>query len=240
MPNIRKEFKYRIPNEYFSDDFSEGKTGTLVYEGPEYVTFEIDKNTGRETGWVLLSAEESERPTPQDSVRITVDCDDNPLLCELANDQGKDSDAEFMAKRAWKIKCKAPEGYVDVEVPVELHPRDIYDETKIKYDFDSKEFIIPIKTHKTVTKIIPEKITWDHFRIQRNRELQQTDGVLDEYMPEEQKQKWLNYKQLLRDAPEKLSEFGPFYAGMMLPTPPSDATSQGDDDLMDDIVWNEE
>ena len=236
MPNISKEFTYNIPNEWYSDNFSEGKTGTYIYEGPEYLTIEIDKETGRESGWCLYSPEEHERPVALDIVRITVDCDENPLLCEIINDQGKDSDREFYASRQWKILYKAPEGYVDVEVPVEFHPRDIYDESKVKYDFSKDEFILPVKSYKTQSYIDPDKVTWDHFRIIRNQILSSADGEIDDGMPEEHRQLWLDYKQLLRDAPEKLAEFHPFFAELMLPPPPDgDVLSVSQEELLAEI-----
>lgn len=227
MPNVKKEFTYKIPNEWYSDDFSEGKTGTFVYEGPEYLTVEIDKNTGKESGWCLMSPEEHERPNAEDIARITIDCKDNPLLCEMINDQGKDSDGEFYLNRKWKILHKAPEGYVDVEIPDEWHPRDIYDEFNVTYDFDKEEFNLPVRTWTAINDFDHAKVTWDHFRHTRNKMLKEADGVIDDAMPDAERQKWLDYRQILRDAPEKLAEFGPFFAGMMLPGGPD--SSDGDD-----------
>lgn len=235
MPNIRKEFTYKVPNEWYSDDFSEGKTGTYVYEGPEYLTIEIDKETGKESGWCLYTPEEHERPVALDTKRMTIDCEENPLLCEIVNDQGKDSDRDFYEARPWKTICKAPEGYVSVEVPAEFHPRDIYDEFRVKYDFAKDEFILPVRTYKNVSKVDPDKVTWDHFRITRNKLLSDADGVIDDAMPDSERKKWLDYRQLLRDAPTKLAEFGPFFAGMMLPTPPDGALTNDDEAMMAEI-----
>jgi hypothetical protein len=228
MPNIRIEFEYDEPNEWYTNDFSEGKKGTFVYEGPEYLTIEIDKETGEELGWCLMSPEEHERPVAQDCMRMTIDCKDNPLVCEIVNDQGKDSDRDFYETRPWVHKCKAPEGYNDVDIPAVLHPRDIYDEFHVKFDFETQEFILPVKTWTTIEKIDPSKVTWAHFRAKRDQLLASTDGQTDPNMPEHMIAAWEEYRQLLRDAPDALAEFGPFYAAQMLPDEPDFATETAD------------
>ena len=50
---IAKEFTYPIPDAWISDQFTQGKTGTWTYEGPEFLTFEIDNDSGKESGWCL-------------------------------------------------------------------------------------------------------------------------------------------------------------------------------------------
>lgn len=230
MPLIRKEFTFAVPNEWYSDDFSNGDTKTFVYEGPEYLTIEVDKETGEELAWCLYTPEEWERPTAQDAMRITVDCKDNPMLCEIVNDQGKDDDLHFYDSRAFKTICKAPEGYVDVDVPTDFHVRDIYDEFNVKFNFDTQEFDIPVRTWSSEEGRDVEEITWNHVRKLRNDMLAATDGILSDDMPQELQNEWRRYRQLLRDAPTALEPFGPFFASMMLPEEP-DTTN---DDLLDD------
>ena len=59
---IAKEFTYPIPDAWISDQFTQGKTGTWTYEGPEFLTFEIDNESGKESGWCLWLDEDLERP----------------------------------------------------------------------------------------------------------------------------------------------------------------------------------
>ena len=236
MPNIRKEFTYKIPNEWYTNDFSEGKTGTYVYEGPEYLTIEIDKETGEELGWCLMSPEEHERPVAQDCMRMTIDCKDNPLVCEIVNDQGKDEDRDFYGSREWVVKYDGGPGYGKVEHPAEFHPRDIYDEFNVKFDFDTEEFILPVRTWESMDKIRVNDVTWTHFRALRDQMLQAADGVTDEGMPQELKDEWEEYRQLLRDAPEALAHIPPFFAGMCLPEEPDQATAVSPTDLLTDIM----
>lgn len=240
MPRIRKEFTYAVPNEWHSDDFSQGKTDTYFYEGPEYLTIEVDKNTGKETSWVLYTPEEQERPTAKDVMRITIDCKDDPMLCDIINDQGRDD--EFINERPWKTLYEAPEGYESIEVPTEYHPRDIYDEFRVRFNFDTQEFEIPVRTWKTIEKVDPDKYTWDHFRLVRDKVLAQSDGQIDDDMPEEFKQKWKQYRQLLRDATTNLAHIPPFFAEMMLPAEPEFGPDDADIDetMMDYMVLDDD
>lgn len=219
MPGIRKEFTYAVPNEWHSDDFSQGKTATYIYEGPEYLTLEVDAKTGEEVSWVLYTPEEQERPTAADVLRITIDCKDNPMLCDIINDQGTDiepGDDEML-----EIKYEAPPGYEPIEVPTDLKPRDIYDEFNVRYNFETQEFDVPVRTWKTIEKVDPDLYTWDHFRSTRNKILAQSDGQMDDDLPEDFKRQWKEYRQLLRDAPTNLGHIPPFFAEQMLPDEPS-------------------
>jgi len=237
MPNIRKEFTYNIPNEYYSDDFSEGKTGTFVYEGPEYLTIEIDKETGKELGWCLYTPEEHERPVAEDCMRMTIDCKDNPLVCEIVNDQGKDSDREFYETREWLVLYEGPDDtWGKVEIPAVMHPRDIYDEFNVSFDFETQEFVLPVRTWEYMDKVKVDAVTWDHFRALRNQALQAADGVTDQSMPEEILNAWEEYRQKLRDAPEILKDVPPFFAAQLLPDEPDFSPGADAADIFADIM----
>ena len=45
MPNITKTVTYKIPNERFGVDDSEGKTSTMTYTGPSRLILGMDKET---------------------------------------------------------------------------------------------------------------------------------------------------------------------------------------------------
>ena len=61
-------------------------------------------------------------------------CKENPLLCEIGNDDGKEEGVILRRQREWKTLWDAPEGYPDVEFTDDVEPRDIYDESNITYD----------------------------------------------------------------------------------------------------------
>jgi hypothetical protein len=227
---ISKEFTYPIPDEWCDDKFTKGHTGTWTYDGPEFLTFEVSKETGKETGWCLWTDEDLERPCALDVVRITVDCKEQPLLCEIANDAGKPEGLELRSTRVWKDYAISPDGYENTNTIdlADFEPRDVYDEFNIVYDFDTGEFNIPVKNHDTHG--VPDDYTWEDFRRFRDDCLADADGVIDDGMPEELRQEWLTYRQLLRDAPEALAEFPPGLAVQMLPSNPAGKKVKGEVD----------
>ena len=235
---IAKEFTYPIPDAWISDQFTQGKTGTWTYEGPEFLTFEIDNDSGKESGWCLWLDEDLERPTPLDCTRVQVDCKENPLLCKIANDAGKPEALKLREERVWKDFATSPDGYENVQTleDADFEPRDIYDEFNITYDFETKEFNIPVKNWDTHG--VPSSFNWDEFRKLRNRMLEDADGVIDDGMPDSIRQKWLDYRQLLRDAPSALAEFDAGLAIQMMPSPPISAPKG--DDMVDDAEKNKQ
>jgi len=216
---VETEFTYKIPDDFREDTFELGKTGTYTYKGPRYLTFEIDKETGKESGWCLICPEELERPTPLNCIRVTVDCTltENGLLCEIANDEGRQDAVEFRDTRKWVVYYEAPEGYTNIEKPTEVEPRDIYDEFNITYDFLTGEFNVPLHTWNTD---VPIDLTWDDIREKRDKMLKDTDGAVGDDTPQSIKDKWYTYRQLLRDLPENLKDYPPFIAAQMFPIMP--------------------
>lgn len=227
-----RTFTYKIPDTWRGNTFNEGKTGTFTYKGPRFLTFEIDKNTGKESGWCLWEERDLERPCALDTVRITVDShesDEMALLCEIANDSGDRAQVDFRFNREWVITHQAPPGYQSLWEPVEVEPRDIYDEFEIGYDFENGEFILPVKDLEAEGWRLD--ITWDDVREHRNKLLNDTDGRISEDMPDSVKQVWIDYRNLLRNLPDALAEFEPWEAAHMFPAtpgynPPSDGTNK--------------
>ena len=68
--------------------------------------------------------------------------------------------------------------------------------------------------------------------------LEDADGVIDDGMPDSIRQKWLDYRQLLRDAPSALAEFDAGLAIQMMPSPPISAPKG--DDMVDDAEKNKQ
>ena len=219
-PRIEKTFTFPIPNEWRSTEFTNGRTGTWTYRGPRFLTFEIDKTSGRETGWCLTTERELEKPCPLNSVRITLDAmesDETALVCEIANDCGDPAAVEFRATREWKILHEAPEGYNHTWYTDQIEPRDIYDEFTISYDFETGKFNLPVKGWENEGRV---DLTWDDVKELRNKFLADTDGKISDDMPEVIQQKWRDYRQLLRDLPSNLAHIPAFQAAKMFPTGP--------------------
>lgn len=219
---ISVTFQYPIPDEYRSTSFEDGNTGTFTYYGPEFLTFEIDKVTGKESGWCIWEEQDLERPVAEDEIRVTVDCKEQPLLCEIANDSGSNEQVAFRRTRNYGPIFVAPEGYVDVDKPLEYEPRDIYDEFNISYDFDEEEFLMPVKDW--ASQGVNMDLTWDEIREIRDQELNNTDGKIAPDAPDSVRNAWTTYRQKLRDLPSVMQAAGyePWQVGMMFPMAPAD------------------
>ena len=223
MSNITKQFVYPIPDDYLSDKFTKGLTGTWTYKGPDVVYMQMDKDTGKESGWCLWEPRDLERPCPLNCERIKVDCATDTLLAFICNDSGSEEDATFKGTRGWVAQFEAPAGYTTIQKPAAFEPRDIYDEHNITYNFDTKTFNIPVKTYESV---FPGSnlTTWDKIRSMRNKLLEDTDGRISSDMPKQLQEKWLNYRELLRTLPDKLAEFPLHVVVQMFPQSPTATT----------------
>jgi len=225
---IEKQFTYPVWDKWRENSFTEGRTATHTYKGPEFLTFEIchDKNSddyGKECGWCMWEKRDLERPAGEDITRITVDCKENPLLCEIANDEGREDMVAMRRGREWKVLWDAPEGFQDVEYTDELEPRDVYDEQNITYDFDKKEFVIGI--HDWEATGVKRDLTWAQVRDVRDAALHETDAKVGmDDAPAEIIDGWKGYRQNLRDLPSAMQAKGyePWQVVQMFPVMPKD------------------
>ena len=225
---IEKQFTYPVWDKWRENSFTEGRTATHTYKGPEFLTFEVchDKNSddyGKECGWCMWEKRDLERPAGEDITRITVDCKENPLLCEIANDEGREDMVAMRRGREWKVLWDAPEGFQDVEYTDELEPRDVYDEQNITYDFDKKEFVIGI--HDWEATGVKRDLTWAQVRDVRDAALHETDAKVGmDDAPAEIIDGWKGYRQNLRDLPSAMQAKGyePWQVVQMFPVMPKD------------------
>tara|TARA_Y200000002_G_scaffold363_1_gene351 strand:+ start:24130 stop:24918 length:789 start_codon:yes stop_codon:yes gene_type:complete len=228
MRKIEKTFQYPIWDTWREDKFTQGRTGTFTYKGPEFLTFEIchDKSSddyGKECGWCMWEKIDLERPAAADITRITVDCKENPLLCEIGNDDGREDLVMMKRGREWKVLWDAPDGYMDVEYTDELEPRDVYDDQGITYDFDKKEF--KIATHDWEATGVDKSITWAQVRDLRDAALHETDAKVGmDDAPAELQTAWKDFRQKLRDLPGEMIAKGyePWQAVQMWAVQPKD------------------
>lgn len=225
---ISKTFTYPVWDEWRTNSFTQGRTDTFTYNGPEFLTFEVnnDPNSedyGKESGWCLWLKQDLERPAGADVTRITVDCKENPLLCEIGNDCGRDDMISKRRQREWQVLWDAPDGYMDVEYTEDLEPRDIYNDNDITYNFETGEFTIGVRDWAaTGTKM---DLTWQDLRDVRDQDLNDTDAKVGQTdAPDSIQQAWLDYRQRLRDLPTWTQEQGyePWQAVQMWPVMPKD------------------
>lgn len=227
-PMIEKTFTYAVPDEWRSTEFTLGKTDQHIYKGPRYLVFQFHQDTGKEFGWCLTTGTEVSRPVPINVVQVRVDClenDSNCLLCEIGNDMGHQEDATHILNRQWTILHEAPDGYNHTWYTDEVRPRDIYDEFALRFNAEKNVIEIPIKGWENEGRT---DVTWDDLKEMRNKMLADTDGKISADMPQELQEKWMRYRQLLRDMPTALAEYPAWVAAKMWPTSPDYSPNSAD------------
>ncbi len=228
MRKISIEFTYPVWDEWRTNSFTEGKTDTFTYNGPEFLTFEVNSDPdsedyGTESGWCLWEKRDLERPSGADITRVTVDCKQQPLLCEIGNDCGRDDMILKRRQREWEILWDAPDGHPDVEYTDDVEPRDIYDDNNITYDFETGEFNIGIRDWAATGSKMD--LTWQELRDVRDAMLQETDAKVGQTdAPQSLQDEWILFRQRLREFPSVMQDLGfePWQAIQMFPVYPKD------------------
>jgi len=229
MPKYNVKFKFPIPDRYQEDVWDQGLTDEYLYDGPEYLCVDLDEVTGKVDGHSFYQPEELERPIGLDDYRLTLDCKDEPMLCDILDERDDTTpwdlgfwphpdDSIAIADTYQELWIKAPDGYEDVLKPKRCIPREVYRKDDIYYDFEKEEFKFVIDTSDRP----PMDTTWDDVRSRRDSELQNTDSRISSDMPEETQEKWKIYRQKLRDLPAAMQENSilPWQALMMFPDEP--------------------
>jgi len=234
MPKYNVKFTYKVPDRYQEDSWDLGLTEEYVYDGAEYIQVDLDQTTGYVVGHCFYEPEELERPIGIEDWRLTLDCKDEPMLCDLLDDKGDTTPwdlgfwptaeessewtDEEVTEKYMEIWFKTPEGYPDAWKPKRCIPREIYDKDKIKYNWDTDDFEFELITSDKPSL----DITWEDIRARRDHELQNTDQRISPDMPEDIVEDWKEYRQRLRDLPQKFQAMGlePWQAAMSFPDSP--------------------
>ena len=199
FPEITKEVIYKIPNERFGMDDSEGKTSKMVYTGPTRLVLYMDKETDKVVNsW--HPDEVPEQPLPL-----------NLYILELNSDTSENI-LRMMLLWGGILTTKLYE--VDVGPDTEpngrlVDPTDVREVYRIPVDDWDGEKWLPlqyINHHKNYSEnrddTGTESWTWDLVRQKRNFALGESDKSINEDMPADLNQKWLDYRKKLRDLPE--------------------------------------
>ena len=201
MAYVSFDFEFHLPNDFLVDHSqSQGKTKTMTYHGPDKIFLYIDKETGKEKyGPVTEDDLADGRPIPADCYLFEVDCTTNPLICQLrgpiVNDLQIERDlAEIPHPGSPKIS-----GYPQYTYCTDLIPDDVYNRWSCRIE-DGK----PVLDAWTVLEKLLNRdtdLTWDDIRKHRDQLLTNSDSSVAEDMPLALKEKWLTYRQRLRDLP---------------------------------------
>ena len=199
FPEIKKEVTYKIPNERFGMDDSEGKTSKMTYTGPSELVLWMDKETHKVVdAW--HPDEEPDRPLALDLYRMTLDSDTTANVLRMMLLWGG-----IPITKLYEVAV-GPDTEPNARV---VDPTDVREVYRIPVDDWDGEKWLPlqyINHHKNYSDnrsdTGEESWTWDLVRQKRNRSLGLSDNSVNEDMPADLKDKWLDYRKKLRDLPE--------------------------------------
>lgn len=219
---ISVEYDLLLPNDFLIDhDTSEGKTRKTTYHGPDKLYLQIGEDGSEVHGPLTEDNILDGRPMPADVVEwFEVDCTENPLVCQLRGPVNNDMQEEYTGEVLVSSKTPYIEGYPQFKYSTPLMPADIYAKYEIRVE--NGEVIIPRFTATQKLLDRDTDLTWDDIRRKRDDALSATDGKVTEDMPENLKETWKTYRQLLRDMPTTLESAGvePNWAFYMFPDSP--------------------
>jgi hypothetical protein len=187
MTTVTTNFTYTLPNEPKVSDFSNNVTVNATYNGPKHILVVVDETTNLVAPYGAISAELEETfAAPAGHKVIKVDCEANPILGSLLQPE--------------TVTINDPE----TEITEELPEGNVYSYTWPQF--------ITIAYVTGLTKYNSDSGTWTytHYTEEDNQEsvsnernalLNASDGRIAPDMPDSLKQKWIDYRQKLRDLP---------------------------------------
>ena len=193
---VNVDFSYDMPDAYLYQTANLGKVGTWTYEGPKEMWVFLRKRDNKRTGEVKFSYQVEDDFVPAASeYMVKVNCEDNPLLCELME---TDQDTLFLEGRE-QISTTLPindwEGnpfvHIEPKVPTPDHT---YDRDEIEYNPTAQEWVTPFPFIKPHTD-------WEAIKKVRWSRLNASDGHVSEDMPSSLITEWQDYRIALRNLP---------------------------------------
>jgi hypothetical protein len=185
MARITRMLTYNMPDQLYSTETTLGKTSTQLYNGPDELILWISKETGR----VMQSFEaenEPDRPLPLDLRReiLRADTDENCIRIALIY-------GGLEKPKVYEVAVgPADQPNATIADPSDI--RTVYDREPVDADYTAPlEFFVYKRDRSDET-----------IRDRRNSLLAASDNKVAPDMPEEIRQKWIDYRQKLRDLPD--------------------------------------
>jgi hypothetical protein len=202
---IKKEYSYECPNNNYLDGWDSTDTINTIYIGPKTIYFFANNEDG------TFESVFREHELPDESIEadsettlIRFDCASDPLaaevLCDYHNNFMDDDDWEHEVGQ--KV-IESPEGYENFEYPYPIHPDELYDDLKCRWDFENEKVILHKQTNECW---IGKAQSWHTIKAERDVLLRNTDSLYATYLAMdaegEKTQELATYRQLLRDMPQ--------------------------------------
>ena len=184
MANITKMLTYNIPDELYSTATTLGKTSTQLYNGPEEIVVWVNK----ETGYVDQTFHPDEEPA-------------RPLRLNIRREILKaDTDENCIKIGLLWGGLEKPKIYEVAVGPADQPNAVITDPSDVRMVFNQVDLPANYTAPLEFMEYKRDR-SWDFYKTVRNSLLSQSDGKIASDMPEELKQKWITYRQKLRDMP---------------------------------------
>ena len=198
FPEIVKEVTYKIPNERFGMDDSEGKTSKMTYTGPSRLVLYMDKETHKVVdSWHPDEVPEQPLPLHLYTLELNSDTSENILRMMLLW-------GGIPITKLYEVAVGP-----DTEPNARLvDPTDVREVYRIPVDDWDGEKWLPLQYINHFKNYTDNRAddgfdswTWDLVRAKRNHALGESDNSVNEDMPADLKDKWLDYRKKLRDLP---------------------------------------
>ena len=193
---VNVDFSYDMPDAYLYQTTNLGKVGTWTYEGPKEMWVFLRKRDNKRTGEVKFSYQVEDDFVPAASeYMVKVNCEENPLLCELMETdqdtlflEGREHTSETLPINDWEGN---PFVHIEPKVPTPDHT---YDRDEIEYNPTAQEWVTPFPFIKPHTD-------WEAIKKVRWSRLTASDGHVSEDMPASLIAEWQDYRTALRELP---------------------------------------
>lgn len=208
MENFRKTFTYNTPAHLWGTELDETKTAEFEYVGPEKLWVFINEETNKFDGLPFLTARDNplnNYPIPVGYYMVELDANEEPLICSLFVRNVPEETREETVE-------ELPDGSQWKE-PVTLYPTEIFDLRNIEFDTQTGNWVEPFA-------LLQNNTTMEDIRSIRDAMLNNADPYPSLGMPEALQEKWIDYKQKLRDLPEVWADVDPWK--VMFPVSPKD------------------
>ena len=198
FPEIVKEVTYKIPNERFGMDDSEGKTSKMTYTGPSRLVLYMDKENHKVvTSW--HPDEVPERPLPLNLYTMELNSDTSENILRMMLLWGG-----IPITKLYEVAV-GPDTEPNSRV---VDPTDVREVYRIPVDDWDGEKWLPLQYINHFKNYTDNRAdegfdswTWDLVRQKRNKSLEISDNSINTDMPTDLNQKWLDYRKKLRDLP---------------------------------------
>lgn len=207
-----KTFTYDIADAYLYQTNDLKRTAEWTYKGPRYLWVFADKETRKIQGRFHYTERDNgaDITAPDNMIKVLVDAETHPEIASLIHNEYIYGDLPHTVENL-------PEGYTYGH-PDPIPPDHTYELEEIEWDDEAKEFVKPYPWKKP-------HMTWDILKDVRNNMLRQSD-VSIRTSSEEDKPKWEEYRQKLRDLTSTFKDIDPWKIPFpQSPDMPSDPTN---------------